>query len=211
MPNHVKNIVQIKGPQAKKVLEAVRGDSEQAFDFEKIIPMPDILRGFEPHSGVVDAVKVAYKVPKKFGFETYRPSKKPEDEEAIAHGCKAYEETGYVYWYDWAYDNWDTKWNAYDIDIISDTCVAFNTAWSTPAKVIQRLSEMFPRNTIIVDWADEDIGSNTGQLTFKAGEVISEVVPESGSAEAYEHAFEVMPDYRDMFELVDGEYRYIEE
>ena len=74
-------------------------------------------------------------------------------------------------WYDWCCENWGTKWNASDTYIIDDNEIEFNTAWSCPVNIFKELSKQFSGVEIAVDFADEDIGSNCGKITFLNGEM----------------------------------------
>lgn len=74
-------------------------------------------------------------------------------------------------WYDWCLDNWGTKWNASNTYIINDNEIEFETAWSCPVNLFKKLSEQFKDVKIYVDFADEDIGSNCGQIIFLNGEI----------------------------------------
>ena len=51
-------------------------------------------------------------------------------------------------WYDWRVENWGTKWNSDETQIIKDTPTElelyFNTAWSHPDKVLGKVNELFP-------------------------------------------------------------------
>ncbi|WP_250502796.1 hypothetical protein [Caballeronia sp. AZ7_KS35] len=73
-----------------------------------------------------------------------------------------------------ARQQWGTKWNAYEcvVDVAAGTA-QFDTAWSCPEPVLTKLSSQFPDDQIEVTFADEDIGSNCGTFTLKAGSVIS--------------------------------------
>lgn len=73
-------------------------------------------------------------------------------------------------WYDWCIENWGTKWNAGDTVVDSDV-IEFQTAWSTPVPVFVELSKRLKDTSIIVHYADEDIGSNCGSLVIVNGEV----------------------------------------
>lgn len=70
-----------------------------------------------------------------------------------------------------------TKWNAYDqvLDIEAGL-LSFDTAWSCPLPLLKALSLLHPDGEITVQFADEDIGSNCGTVTLKAGAVVSEDV-----------------------------------
>ena len=51
-------------------------------------------------------------------------------------------------WYDWRLQNWDTKWEASEVEIELDDSeilrVTFDTAWSPPEGVMTKLREKFP-------------------------------------------------------------------
>ena len=63
----------------------------------------------------------------------------------------------------------------------------FQTAWSAPHPVLEKLTEMFPDVELEHEWADEDIGQNCGRYSYKDGERIEEYFPES-QKEAIEFA-----------------------
>ena len=51
-------------------------------------------------------------------------------------------------WYDWRLQNWDTKWEASEIEFECDDSeiltITFDTAWSPPEGVMTKLREKFP-------------------------------------------------------------------
>ena len=63
-------------------------------------------------------------------------------------------------WYDWRVQNWDTKWDAYDVEVTDDdpdcTEITFNTAWSPPEAVCHALREQYP--DIDVSWFYDEPG-----------------------------------------------------
>ena len=95
------------------------------------------------------------------------------DEASIASGQEYLQQILDYYndrWYEWRLANWGTKQNAFDSEKIDDTAILFSTAWSPPLAVIEKLAEKFPDATITLEWADEDIGFNTGCVIFKDDE-----------------------------------------
>lgn len=86
---------------------------------------------------------------------------------------------GYLHSMDYARKVWGTKWNACNAEASPDEGTAsFDTAWSCPEPVLVELSKRFPQDEIRVTYADEDIGSNCGTFTIKAGEVTkSDIAP----------------------------------
>ena len=102
---------------------------------------------------------------------------------------------GHDNWYDWALENWGTKWGFYSGSVISDSSVYFQTAWATPYKAMVSLSEKFPSVTIKVQYADEDFGHNVGEYTLLSGDEIDINIPEGGSSEAIKMALEIREEY----------------
>ena len=51
-------------------------------------------------------------------------------------------------WYDWRIQNWDTKWDCYDVVVTDEdpecTEIEFNTAWSPPEAICTELREQYP-------------------------------------------------------------------
>jgi hypothetical protein len=88
---------------------------------------------------------------------------------------------------DFARKHWGTKWNACDASADVETGTAqFDTAWSCPEPVLVELSKKFPEDSIEITYADEDIGSNCGSFTLKAGEVVSSDIADSYSKQSDE-------------------------
>ena len=97
---------------------------------------------------------------------------------------------------DWSVANWHAKWNAYGFEDLEehevDDELRFETAWTAPHPILQKLSEMAPDLEITHRWADEDFGMNCGERGYKNGEITGEFQPEGGSVEAYDFSAEVM-------------------
>lgn len=144
MPNHVQNIVALKGDELKirEMLETIKNDDYGlgTVDFNKVIPMPE--------------------------------------------SCD---------WYEWSINNWGTKWTAYGYDKNTDYSknenLWFQTAWSAPHPVIEKLAQTYPEISFKHEWADEDLGMNCGKREYSGGEIIDEYIPEG--IRATEFALEV--------------------
>ena len=63
-------------------------------------------------------------------------------------------------WYDWRVQNWDTKWDAYDVVVTDDDPenleVEFNTAWSPPEAICHELREQYP--DVSISWFYDEPG-----------------------------------------------------
>ncbi len=90
-----------------------------------------------------------------------------------------YRACGFLHSMDWQREKWGTKWNACNVSISEEgTEATFETAWSCPETALIELSKRFPDDEISVIYADEDIGSNCGTFTLKAGAVtVSDIAP----------------------------------
>ena len=114
-----------------------------------------------------------------------------EDGVTVELGEKALKnflEYGCLDWYEWRNKNWGTKWGAYDFGEEHNNYIVFNTAWSCPLPVIDKLTQMYPDVKFEIRWADEDTGYNCGCLLCKNGQVLDDHSPEEGTDEAVEFA-----------------------
>ena len=63
-------------------------------------------------------------------------------------------------WYDWRIQNWDTKWDAYDVVVTDDDPeqleVEFNTAWAPPEAICHAIREQYP--DLSVSWFYDEPG-----------------------------------------------------
>ncbi len=70
-----------------------------------------------------------------------------EDEKLLEFLCPFTKETDYKYDYDWCVENWGTKWDIFDVDIISlvddELELCFSTAWSPPVEAIRHGSDRY--------------------------------------------------------------------
>lgn len=79
-------------------------------------------------------------------------------------------------WYNWAITNWGTKWNVAsdEGEIQPDGSIYFDTAWSAPMPIINKLADMLANTpgltgTLSINhrWADEDLGNNCGEQVIR--------------------------------------------
>lgn len=158
MPNWCYNTLVAEGP-SDPVMEFVNGvrSNEQPFDFERIIPMPPVLREINCGSYISDddGTRVRLWRTNKDGKNI--PVSEQEKESLVA-------EYGYDNWYDWANANWGTKWNAWDvkIDVVPNSVertttvyIEFVTAWAPPEPIFMRLEEQYPNVTFSFVAVDE--------------------------------------------------------
>jgi hypothetical protein len=137
--------------------------SDGCFDFNRIVPMPE-----ELHSSVDDlgrAYAVYYGDPtpmldyswvKDKNIATLEQLRQHFDLDPVnrrtADLHKAnIDRYGFPTWYEWSIANWGTKWNACytEISAIEDGYIniVFDTAWSFPDPIFEKLAAMFPMLT----------------------------------------------------------------
>ena len=64
-------------------------------------------------------------------------------------------------WYDWRVQNWDTKWDAYDVVVVDpdpeNMEIEFNTAWAPPEAICHALREKY-EDTVSISWFYDEPG-----------------------------------------------------
>ena len=194
MPNWVVNKVTFDGK--KKDIDALRKfvtTEENAFDFQKIYPMPESLN-VTSGSDETFAIRCA----KSYMTGSHGPTKEYVEStwQKERKTFKEWVDLGMVYihnmeeygaydWYDWRWKHWGTKWNSSDATWCGDNMVEFDTAWSAPEEIYRRLGVLFPDVEINVDYADEDLGNNCGTIWVLGEDMSVEPV------ETFEFACEV--------------------
>lgn len=197
MPNHVTNII----TAPKLVIEAIaRGyTSEEIHSFKDEIEElreRDLTEWFTAErkesalkSREATAVEMLTKKIADFNMVI------PQPVNIETGGCSMQHEEGVICWYQWNPGNWGTKWNAYDTSLEAKenglTELRFDTAWSHPYPVLEKLSKMFPNVLIQVSYANEYLGYNFGQYAIKNGERSDLLGIGEGSYEANDFAAQI--------------------
>lgn len=186
MPNHISNRLTIHGTQEQvaaitaAVCSLAADGDELLIDFNRIVPMPEVLKNTGSGFNTIDGKRVESwwsdgSLP--FGHPDRKPDRLFTDEEQAALAA-----AGARNWYDWSIANWGTKWNAYQQSRQGENAISFQTAWSPPLPVLAALAALFPQTRFVLEYADEDIGSNSGIVVFESGEL------HSGTSLAHEAA-----------------------
>ena len=179
MPNWVTN--KVKAPQ--EVIQAMVNE-EGRIDFRKILKF----EGEFPWNGVFGDAETAAEAVLRLPLSDHplvsgmqRESRRlvdlsklsDESFEQFVQMLRNHRKTGFMHSMDFARSAWGTKWNACETSIDGPNEARFETAWSFPEPIFLKLSQMFPEATIELAYADEDIGSNCGTVTFKGGTAVS--------------------------------------
>ena len=157
MPNHCHNRVTLYSSgndtdESRAQIQKIKAIFEDENVFGQIIPEPDWVN--EP---------LMSKDEKRYSFSEPR-GKVGELPQYVDDPFKrlVFKSTGQTddRWYDWRVMNWDTKWDAYDVEVIDEDhdCVEiqFNTAWSPPEAICNQLREDYP--DIAISWFYDEPG-----------------------------------------------------
>ena len=150
MPNHCHNRVTFYSANTDAVAK-LKQIFEDESTFGQIIPEPDWpntplmskdVQGIVYDRGEVGELPVP--VENDFGIShRFMSTGKPDDR-----------------WYDWRVQNWDTKWDAYDVVVTDDDPesveIEFNTAWSPPEAICHKIREDYP--DVSVSWFYDEPG-----------------------------------------------------
>ena len=133
MPNWCRNRITVYGDSdTTDKLEEIEEIFKSKTPFNEIYPMPDF-KTIPNEKGELPKIE-QHKNPKtgEVIFETYNFPDGTNDDR----------------WYSWCVDNWDTKWEASEVEFECDDSeiltVTFDTAWSPPEGVMRKLREKFP-------------------------------------------------------------------
>ena len=135
MPNWCYNRITIYGDsETEAKLKEIEEIFEKENPFNEILPIPDF-KNIPNEKGELPNRTVKYRPDGSILFETYDfPDGKNDDR-----------------WYHWCIQNWGTKWEPdmagveyEDSEILALT---FNTAWSPPEGIVERLRENYPELT----------------------------------------------------------------
>lgn len=176
MPNWTQNTIRAEGPEAalRTFIDAIKG-LEEPLDFDRIVPMPALLRstssGYRSFDGVEH--RAWYQTqhrPFDNGIEDDARPFTPEEQAALA-------EIGHTDWYSWSIQHWGTKWNACHQEVLEQRPgyfeLRFDTAWDMPQPIADKLFEMFPDLEISWSWAHEHDGY-TMRYSMERDPIISE-------------------------------------
>ena len=204
MPNYVTNKIRYRGSQTQidDMLESIKNDviGKGSIDFSKLVPRPielDIEAGSGTFRGMKEYSDFLDEYAEKNNIKDLKASAVPESAENAylnehkdiykgdwtlgRQAIRNTEKYGWPTWYEWNINNWGTKWNAcgYDdeYDYSHEEQLTFDTAWSPPHPILEKLSEKYPAIRFEHEWADEDIGQNCGRCEYMGGQRIDVYVP----------------------------------
>lgn len=152
MPYWITNRLVTKGtPQRiRNFFELIKSE-QQPLDFEKIVASPEIIR----HARKVFSPMRPECQEQYFIDDMHWRDFTPEEELEL-------EALGYRSGDDWFHANWGTNKIAFWVELDETTVdlgyvvISFQTAWSPPIRIVERLRDMFPDIAFCCEWYTED-------------------------------------------------------
>ena len=135
MPNWCYNRINVFGNENEEKLKEVEKIFESKTPFNEIFPMPD-WKNTPNSKGELTKLEQHLNKDGSVFYETYNfPDGKNDDR-----------------WYHWCIENWGTKWEPDMLDVDGDQDsemleITFNTAWSPPEGVVEKMREKYPKLT----------------------------------------------------------------
>ena len=132
MPNWCENRVRLSD----------NGDNSEQFDkLVKLLDGPDPFNSIFPRPDFT-------KIPNDKGELPIKEEIKNMDGEVVAETFNFPDGKNDDRWYHWCVENWGTKWepdmHGLDVSDYDSLEITFNTAWSPPEGVVEKLREKFP-------------------------------------------------------------------
>jgi hypothetical protein len=156
MPNWCDNTLTISG--TKEDLEEFKNKAKtdkEVLSLNNFVPMPKEL---DIDSG------------------SFSGDKKTEMEKIYKENEKKY---GYKSWYEWCVENWGTKWEVMDADILNEEDdyidYRFDTAWSPPTEWLQKVAKQNPNLNFKLVYREDGMGF-MGADYYEGGELVNNVM-----------------------------------
>lgn len=173
MPNWCENDLTIRGKpeEVDKLLAAIKsgeGDEEAVIDFDKVLPVPKELEGIHSGFTTIDG-------------ESVRQWRMEGDKTVRVDAATLAKKYGAACGLDWQIHHWGTKWNSCVSRVkkvskskkIKSVVLSFNTAWSPPSPVIEKLAEMFPEVELTLRYYERGMAFK-GKEVYEGGKLVDQ-------------------------------------
>ena len=185
MPNHCDNRLYVRGDvkQLDEFMRQISTDNADKYEISSLVPMPEALVGTDsptPKSSEPDPNWATLLAKGEMTQEWY-DELVTKQKNRYESGQKLFAETGYRNWYDWAIQNWGTKWGDYNhYSVIRNDDgqfgieIGYETAWSPFIPTFwEKVSAMFPDLEFVVVYEEPGM-CFAGSEKYKNGETVFE-------------------------------------
>lgn len=109
----------------------------------------------------------------------------------------------------WLQEHWGTKRNTYDFTKLDSNVFEFFTAWGHLSRyLIAQMLKDFSSLTLVYRWADiDDFGAYSGKMIASGTQILDYLKYEEEVKESYELSFSLVPERREDYDVVDGNYK----
>ena len=212
MLNNIMNSISVSGDQRTmdEMLKAINSydDPFEIIDFNTVIPMPESLmiesncitsRGLQAYKDFIYVYTLAgtrkdadlENIPEE-SEKVFLKARQDVSSRQWELGKAAYanlNKYGVPTWYEWAVKNRGTSSNACCSSVSErngDTVeMRFQTAWTAPHPILERLSEMYPSLVFDHAWADKNVRANCGRREYRGGRLSHEYYPNGDDAAGF--------------------------
>jgi hypothetical protein len=160
MPNWCFNELSVRGRRddVREFLSMLDNMKDDSGFFQAIYPMPEELRGIASPTRIVSEEEHQQYLDGKIKtFGGIPITARMQQELRRRFGADN--------WYDWAVNNWGTKWDVHKNELYrtdwkngSGVTLTFATAWGPPLKVIEKLSSKFPKLRFSINFNEPGMG-----------------------------------------------------
>jgi hypothetical protein len=175
MPNFCENELTITGPDIDKVLATIRhmesdNPDEHILDFDKIIPYPQDFKDLDKRNA---EYQQKHRAIVQDDPERDTKLKALAGEYGVEPGMPWLKDGFNSGGFEWCCENWGTKWNACHVSLSKrgegSAFIEFETAWSPPVPVIEKLATLFPDHDFELEYFEGGMGF-CGQARWSQGE-----------------------------------------
>lgn len=177
MPNWCSNRLFITGTEHALESFLSKGvNSSGLFTMSGYLPMPEELLSIKTGGAEIDGVQVSeWREVQQSDGSTLQVALTDEERQDLK------ERFGTWSWYDWALENWGTKWD-FECEPDAETAdgeveLQFDTAWGPPTAFLESLATMFPMLDFVLEYAEGGMGFGGRRIYIKG--VLTEVVETS--------------------------------
>lgn len=204
MPNHCENTMTIKGETTEVLrfladIKSINNEGEPILSIKSLVPMLDALEGTQSPTPLSPEPHPNWKVMLDDGKMTQEWYDHLVTDTVLKYeaGQKALAQTGYSNWYEWANQNWGTKWGDYDTELTVSPSnildgkqdaveIYYQTAWSPFSNgFLVKISEIYPTLTFSVSYSETGMGY-VGYIVVNDGDVVFDESEEPSPSEDYD-------------------------
>jgi hypothetical protein len=190
VPNHILTNFSVTGPISdveRFIKDAAHSEHDSVMSLDSLFPMPSELRMVTSPVRIMTQTEIDkmwhdWNLDKENGKIHSFNSDKPIGLGITKETSDSYKaKYGFDNWYDWAINNWGSKWGVYDVggwhlnkeNDVATATTNYSTAWSPVTEAWLKISENYPSLVFFHEFADAG-GNFVGNQYIQNGEIIED-------------------------------------